>query len=170
MKTIAHFEFVPRRKHIYWFFWALLLVGCATLFFTLESYRKLEADVEQKTLDKSILEAALHKKRAEALAADKKPDLTGPLSKTLAPLIYPWNQVLFELESANGERVSVVKFEHNYNDRIVHLVVAGSTYESIQALTERLQSASGNSAPWRIQSISRTSAGLRASIAGRYTD
>lgn len=164
---VARFEYVAKRRPIHWSVWALLLLGTIALLLALESYRRLEADVEQRISERTMLEAALHKKRME-LAAGKKPDLSMPLQKTLAPLVHPWQQVLLELEAANGERIRVVKFEHNFSDKAVHLVVAGPTYESIQALTERLQNASGDSASWRIQSISRTPSGLRAGVEGRY--
>lgn len=75
-----------------------------------------------------------------------------------------------ELEAANGERISVVKFEHNYRDTTVRLNVVAANYESIQALTERLQRASGSSATWHAQSISRNPLGLRAQIEARYVE
>lgn len=165
MRPALRFDFVRRRALGSVIPFLLIVSGALALGHTLRRVWEVEEAITYESNAKSAFEVEAKKRAAvEALAAKRTPNFAPAVEKAIRPLNYPWNQALATLEEASGERVNIVRFEQSVDGDPVKLVIAGTNYESIEAAVERLQVASGDLSTWSLQSLSRTPAGLRATI------
>ena len=149
-----------------WPQYALLLIGCLCTAVMVSCLQEGKGDVEGLTHETQALVDANKKERDVTAKTTKATDLSVPMTKALAPLVYPWASIMAQIELAAGEQVNVTRFDHRYDQQAVRMIVNTSNFAEAQFLLSRLN-IEGQPFPWTIRSVSRSPTGLKVTIEQR---